>query len=189
LAVLLYAMMNQVSNIRAWKVDQTKQLRLQQAEQILKKYPDHESIIRSLRQRLDQQPQSAQGWYLLGRLYAANGQWAQALHAYQTAARLKPSSERYQVEYLMSLWQVDHQTMSPKARAQWKKLLLAHPHQAQALMMLAMDAFRHQHFQQAIFLWSRLLQLVPPNSEDAQMIQQAMDKAQQQEELTHRTKK
>lgn len=51
-----------------------------------------EQVIEKLKQRLQQEPKSSEGWYLLGRLYLSQGQNQKAQAAFAKALELAPNN-------------------------------------------------------------------------------------------------
>ena len=56
-------------------------------------------------------------------------------------------------------------------------MLQRNPNQPDAIAMLATDAFEQDDFQQAIDYWQHLLDLIPPQSDEAKAIRRAINKA------------
>jgi len=151
----------------------------QQVDVMLKSVNGIDGLVRKLRAKLDSDPNSTRGWYLLGRLYASQNQWVNARDSFETAHRLKPNSEKIAINYAQSLWQLNHQQFNDNIRALFHAVLQKNQHQPDALAMLAMDAFINHSYQQAIEYWQRLLALTPSQSEEAKAIRKAIAKAQQ----------
>ncbi len=162
-----------------WRLYLKQTIQQQQVHALLQTIHGSDELINKLKARLNEKPKSARGWYLLGRLYASQNQWQQANDAFATAHRLKPSDEQVTVNYIQSLWQLNHQEYNNTIRDLLKALVKGNPNQPDALAMLAMDAYMSQVYQQAIDYWQRLLLLAPPQSEEAQAIRKAIAKAQQ----------
>lgn len=156
-----------------------QQARQQQIQAMLQSVRNPQELITKLKERLVVQPDSARGWYLLGRIYASQGDWQHAHDAYVKANQLKPHDEQITVNYAQSLWQLNNQAFDPHIRSLFKWVLSKNKNQPDALAMLAMDAFVGHAYQQAIDYWQRLLKIAPPQSEDAQAIRKAIVKAQQ----------
>ena len=158
-----------------------QQLAKQEKVQALLKSADGSPIalIAKLRDHLAQQPESARGWYLLGRLYASQEDWQQAHDAYAKAHTLAPANEQVTINYAQSLWQLNHRQFDDTTRGLFKSVLQKNANQPDALAMLAMDAFLGHAYQQAIDYWQHLLTIVPPQSEDALAIRKAIVKAQE----------
>lgn len=167
----------------AWPAWQGYNRQLAQQEQIqavLQTVKGPEDLAERLKARLAEDPQSARGWYLLGRLYASQNQWALAREAFAKACQLNPNDVAATVNYGQSLWQLNQQHFDEPIRTIFKSLLEKNPQQPDALAMLAMDAFMSEQYQTAINYWQQLLKLAPEQSEEAQMLRKAIAKAQQQ---------
>ena len=154
-----------------------QQAQQKQAKALLKSMNGPEGIIKALRAKLNNQPESAHGWYLLGRLYVSQQQWQQANDAFKLAHHLEPDNDQTALNYAQSLWQVNHQQFTPKIRKLLKAVLQRNPNQPDAIAMLATDAYEQEDFQQAIDYWQHLLDLIPPQSDEAKAIRRAINKA------------
>ena len=162
-----------------WQHYIQQEAKQQQVQAMLQSVRNPQELITKLKRRLVIQPGSARGWYLLGRLYASQGQWKDAHEAYTKAVHLKPHDEKITISYAQSMWQLNNQEFDPDIRALFQSVLSKNENQPDALAMLAMDAFVGHAYQQAINYWQRLLKISPPQSEDAQAIRKAIVKAQQ----------
>lgn len=149
------------------------------AQEMLKSIHDPAELITQLNDRLHEHPESARGWYLLGRLYASQTSWRQACDAYAKAHALEPDNTQITVNYAQSLWQQNQQKINPTIYALLKTVLDTNADDPDALAMLALDAFKRKDYQTAIDYWQHLLKLAPPQSDDAQAIRKAIAKAQQ----------
>ncbi len=165
----------------AWPDWQAHVQRLQKQDQVQAMLRSHtpEELIDRLSERLKKTPNSAQGWYLLGRLQASQHHWRKAYDAYAMAHQLKPENETITVNYAQTLWQLNHQTVDSVVRSLFQAVLKKNQDQPDALAMLAMDAYQGHAYQQAINYWERLLGSAPAQSEEAQFIRKAIAKAQQ----------
>ena len=149
-----------------------------QQQALLHTFKSPDALIVQLKARVEAVPVKARGWFLLGRLYACQGQWVNAYHAYAKAHRLLPDDEATTVHYAEALWEHQHRRFNKDIRRLFQEVLQHNPNQADALAMLAMDAYTRQVYQEAIDYWERLLKQVPQGSEEALAIQQAIVKAQ-----------
>lgn len=162
----------------AWNAHLQQQTRLKQLQSIMQSMQTPEALIAKLKTRVLQKP-SARGWYLLGRLYASQGDWQLAHDAFFRAHRLKPNDEKITINYAQGLWQLNQQSLNNEVRTLLESVLKQNKNQPDALAMIAMDAFQHQAYQQAIDYWQRILSVLPPQSADANAIRKAIAKAQQ----------
>ena len=155
--------------------DRAKQERIQA---MLKSMNEPTDLIKKLKAILQTQPNSARGWYLLGRMYASQHQWMDANQAFAHAYRLQPNDEQIAVNYAQNLWQLNHQQYDDNSRGILKSIVVRNPNQPDALAMLAMDAYTSRDYRQAIDYWQVLLKLAPSQSEEARAIRKAIAKAQ-----------
>ncbi len=169
-----------------WTNFNQKQASALQMQALLQSVKSPEDLIHKLKLRLQQTPDSARGWYLLGRLYASLGQWSEAHAAYQKAYHLDSKDIQISVNYAQSMWQKNNRQFNEHIRHFLSQILANHPNQPDVLGMLALDAFLGHSYQQAIDYWQRLLALAPKDSDDAKAIQKAIAKA--ETELLHSQK-
>jgi len=153
------------------------------AQVLLKSVSGPDEVIMRLKQRLEQEPESAKGWFLLGRIYSSQGKWPQARDAFDKSHALAPDDEKITVNYAQSLYYVNQQQFNDPIRSLFKGVLSRNPEQPDALAMLAMDAFQSKQYTQAVSYWSALLKMVAPQSDDAEAIRQAIAKAQKMNKL------
>lgn len=162
----------------AYDAHQQQEYKKQQVQKLLKKIKSPQALIEQLSKKLDETPQSAKGWYLLGRLYLNQKDQQKALASFAKAHQLSPDNEQYTVNYAFILWEMNNQQFTPQLINLFTELLQHNPEQPDALAMLAMHAFSDHAYEAAIDYWQRLLRLMPPQSKEALAIQKAIAKAQ-----------
>lgn len=151
----------------------------QQVVRFLSSVKGTQGLIHQLKSKIKEQPQEPKGWYLLGRLYANEGQWQQAQQAFKKAYTLNSADENTALNYAASLWEANHRQFNDKIRSLFLQVLDNHPQQADALAMVAMDAFQGKEYAKAVNYWQALLHQLPQDSPEARTVQQAIVKAQQ----------
>jgi cytochrome c-type biogenesis protein CcmH len=154
-----------------------QQAKHQKMQAAMKSLKNPQGVIEKLTQHLQQDPKSAQGWYLLGRIYAFQNQGSLAFDAFKKAHLLEPTNEQFSVNYTQSLWQIRHEKFDDEIRTLFHTLLKNNPKQPDSLSMLAIDAFQTREYQQAIQYWTQLLAVIPPESNDAKEIRRAIARA------------
>lgn len=160
-----------------WQAFNKAQAQKKQVQAILKQIKSPQVLVAQLKSRLKQDPTSAKGWYLLGRLDASLGDWQAAAKAFLRAKQLNPSDVLVQVNYAAALWQTRHQHFDEEICALLQAVLVQDAQQVDALSMLAMAAFQEKDYPKAIDYWQRLLQMAQANSADANAIAEAIAKA------------
>lgn len=151
----------------------------QRVKDVLASMRSPDELIDKLKVRVQQQPSNPKGWYILGRVYASQGKWKEAMSAFAAAIKLDPQDEKIQVNYAQAVWQSNQQKFDETVRGLFVEILKNNPNQADSLAMLAMDAFMRHDYSTSIDYWQHLLKLVPQDSNDAQTIRKAIAKAQQ----------
>lgn len=173
MTVVLY---NYLGSWKAWIIYEDKQAKTKQIRELLAN-KSQDDIINSLKERLDDTPKSAQGWYLLGRLYMSQANWLKARDAFATSKQLNPKDVKNSINYIISLWQINNQHGDETIRQLLVSLLKDNPTQPDALALLAMDAYDTKDFLSAIGYWQQLLKQVPEYSEEAKALRKAIAKA------------
>lgn len=156
---------------------QLKHKKAQEVQMMLQSPERTSALIQTMTRRLDKTPKSAEGWYLVGKLYLSQKKYHEARDAFALAYQLNSSHIQIGLYYAECLWELNHQRFNIKSRRILHHVLKLNPNQPDALAMLAMDAYSMHHYDQAITYWERLLVLVPEGSEEAKAIQRAIVRA------------
>lgn len=138
------------------------------------------ALIEKIRRQLNQAPENAQGWYLLGKLYLIQKDYENARNAFAKAYGLNPKDEQTALFYVQTLWELNHQTFDSQMRGILQKVIKQNSKQPDALAMLAMDAYQQKNYSEAIKFWQQLLVVIPRDSKEGQAILQAIERAQRQ---------
>lgn len=158
---------------------QTEQARAEQAKVLMQQLKTPQALIQRLKETIRHSPHPANGWYLLGRVYASQGEWTTAMRAFARAIALKPMVVRYQINYIDAEWNARNRQFTSKIHQDLEKILQLFPDQPDALVMLATEAYQNKQYLKAIQYWQKLLTLTPPNSEAALALRRAIAQAEQ----------
>ncbi|HEC29467.1 MAG TPA: c-type cytochrome biogenesis protein CcmI [Gammaproteobacteria bacterium] len=129
-----------------------------------------EEMVTKLEQRLEQEPDNAQGWYLLARSYMQTRQFTKAENAYQQLARLADNDPDVWADY------ADIAAVNQKGSLQGrpykfiKRALSLQPRHPKALWLAGTYHYQKKEYSTAIRFWKILLKLVPQESKDYKMI-------------------
>lgn len=143
-----------------------------------------EQIITQLKLRVEQN-QDSHGWYLLGRLYVKAQRYNEAVAAFARADQLKPQQLEVILAYAQARYAQHDGVLDPLAKRLLAQALALQPNQPDALNLLAVDAYRQGHYDQAIAYWQQLLPQFPAGSDMESLLLQQIATAQQQQGAPH----
>jgi len=136
-----------------------------------------EAMVARLAARLRENPNDVDGWQLLGRSYSAMGRFAEAADAYARAATMAPRDAQVLADFADALAMARGQSLQGEPEKLVQRALEIDPKNLKALALLGTAAFERKDFQRAAEVWKRMLEHVPPGSEDARAIQANVDEA------------
>lgn len=134
--------------------------------QSLSQYPSVAAVEKRLREALHQKPNSAKGWYLLGKLYLSEEKQAEALQAFSRAHALEPRNEIYLLAYAESYFTTHGNRLSEFLRSTLGAIFKEHPDEVVMGNLLALDAYHRGDHEGARHYWESLLPLFEAGSED-----------------------
>lgn len=173
-ALFFYAQSGDSQLLAAWLTSQQQTVA---AQKLRTQLGTPQAVIAQLQQHLQQHPQSAQGWYWLGRLYLDQQQFPAASAAFATAYTLQPNNPDTMFQYAQALYLTRH-SLNGQAAKILQQLLRLQPDNTLALNLLAVAAFQQGHYQHAIADWERILPHYSPNSPDGKALLFAIARAQ-----------
>jgi cytochrome c-type biogenesis protein CcmH len=124
-----------------------------------------ESMVERLAKRLESNPDDGEGWFMLARTYSALGRFVEAAGAYAKAEAKFPQDAQLLADYADSLAMAQGQNLQGKPEALIRRALQADGNNLKALALAGTVEFEKRDFAGAIEYWSRMLPLLPPNSE------------------------
>ena len=136
-------------------------------------------LITRLEQRLEQQPNDAEGWMMLGRTYFATGNVEGAQQALARAYELTPTDPMIVLAYAESIASNNDNQLEGRPAELISEALELEPNNATARWLAAMVAFQRGQFQSAATTWRNLLEQVDPESEDATELRTLISEAEQ----------
>ncbi len=133
----------------------------------LAKIKNPQQIINQLKNHLNLHPDSPKGWYLLGRLYLGEQQFAKARQAFWKAYHLKPEDVEYAVALAQASFFNNHRRLDPKSLGILKDVLKRQPNNTAALNLLAINAYLRKDYKRAVRYWEQMLPMFPSGSRDS----------------------
>ena len=122
-------------------------------------------------------PTNLEGWLRLGQAYAVLRQPDKAADAFDHAAKLRPDDTSIPLQEVRALLtdQQPTQKLPVRVVALLKQIEVRAPDQPLVLWYLGLAAVQDGHADEGRGYWAKLLTKIPPGTEDAKMIQSAMD--------------
>ena len=134
-------------------------------------------MTRRLAQRLEKQPQDAQGWAMLGRSYAVLGRNDEAVRAYQTAISQQDNDAALFADYADALAVQNKRVLAGEPMKWVRRALEIDPKNIKALALAGTDAFEREDFAGAVQFWERLLEFGPSDAGFVQQVKASVAEA------------
>lgn len=138
-----------------------------------------EAMAEQLAQRLEKEPNNAEGWVMLGRIQRALARYDQANAALQKALALERNDDIV-VERAEVLAQKNNGSFKGEPWAIINGVLKADPQNGNALLLAGSAAFSEGRFKDALSYWEKVRGLLPASSPDLPALAEAIDKAREQ---------
>jgi len=136
-----------------------------------------EANVAKLAQRLESNPNDAQGWTMLARSYNSMEKYGDAAKAYAKATELNPKDADLLAEYAFATAMSEGRSLEGKPLEIINRALRIDPNNAKALQLAGSAAFQAKDYKKAIDYWTRVLKQVPPNSEVSTTIEERINEA------------
>lgn len=138
---------------------------------------DMDRLVANLAMKLEKDPDNLQGWTMLARSYKMLGRNAEAEQAFVRAGAFLDNDAQLLAIYADVAATNANGNFSGKPAQLLEKALRVDPQNAMALWLSGTAAFRANQFDVALRIWERLVPQVEPGSDDARMLQQAIEAA------------
>lgn len=113
-------------------------------------------FIRVLQDRLQQHPENADGWFMLGISYSQLGMAASAQTAFEHANRYAPTNPRYQIAYAQARIYGNEGRLDAESRRLLEGVVTAEPAHEGALLLLGLSAYRSEDYATTVSALERL---------------------------------
>ena len=131
---------------------------------------DVEAMVEKLAQRLQNQPDDAEGWAMLGRSYRVLGRNLEAAQAFAKAGDVVASDPRLLVDYAESLALAHGGSLQGKPAELVARALALDPGNPLALMLSGAVSFQREDYAGAIRQWEKVQALLAPESDEARAV-------------------
>jgi cytochrome c-type biogenesis protein CcmH len=138
------------------------------------------AAVEQLAQRLQTDPDNAEGFAMLARSYARLGQHEKALPAFKKTGTLLQTDARLMADYADTLAVLNNRSLQGEPALWIDRALKLEPDNPKALALAGTAAFEVRDFQAAVRHWERLVAISPPGSEFLPQLQASIAEARQQ---------
>jgi len=141
--------------------------------------PPLEELVTRLEQRMQQTPDDAEGWMMLGRTYFATGDLQKAETALARAYELTPEDAQVVLAYAETIAANNDNNLEGRPAELISEALKAAPNSATARWLSGMVAYQRGQFTAAAVAWKQTLSQLDPSAEDASELRQLIEEAEQ----------
>jgi cytochrome c-type biogenesis protein CcmH len=171
-AVLLYALLG---NYEAFLPQQTRASADAAAQHDLT--PEKVAqMAAKLEERLQQEPENAEGWVVLAHTYFAMKRLPDAVRAYEQAVKRIPDNPKLLADYADAVAATQN-SIEGKPLELVERALKIDPTHWKALALAGTAAFDRKDYKLAVDYWERLRAALPPNSEMLRSVEASIDEA------------
>ena len=135
-----------------------------------------EAMVAQLEQRLQTQPDNAEGWVMLARSYTSMRRFSDSSAAYARAVALVPDNASLLADYADVL-AMSKQTLQGEPEKIIRRALKVESTNLKALSLMGSAAFERQDYRAAENWWQKMLKLVPLDSASVQSINNSIAEA------------
>lgn len=141
--------------------------------------PNLEEMIQKLVKRLEEKPDDAKGWYMLGRSYTVLNRYPEAIAAYTKALALAGNENpQLFVDFAETLGMSANGDLVGKPSELLKTALSLNPELPKALWLAGLASAQRKDYAMAVDYWQRLLAQIPENeTEDRQSLLEQINEA------------
>lgn len=136
-----------------------------------------EANVAVLAKRLEQNPNDADGWTMLGRSYITLEKYREASDAYAKASALKSQDADILVQYAFALAMANNRQLQGQPTDLIKRALQISPENPQALELAGEAEFEARNYKQAIAHWQKVLEKSSGNAQLTKAISERIDEA------------
>jgi len=137
------------------------------------------TMATALIRRLQDEPNSMEGWVMLGRVQRARGRYEEAAEALAKALALS-RDDNLLIERAEVLAQKNGGSFAGEPWSIIQRVLAADPHHLNALFLAGSASYAEMNFRSALRFWERAREVVAADSPDAPELDRAIAEARQQ---------
>ena len=133
-----------------------------------------EDMITALKEKLKNQPEDAEGWYMLARSYMSQKQYPEAVEAMEKVVALKNDNANILMQYADALAMTNNGKVSGKPEKIIHQALTLEPNHPEALWLAGIAAEEQNQHEKAIGHWEKALGQMQNDPESKQLLNEAI---------------
>jgi cytochrome c-type biogenesis protein CcmH len=150
---------------------------VEQARSLVEQPKSIEEMTARLETSVQSNPDSAEGWYFLGRAYMAQERASDAAAAFERAVGVAGREPELLGQWAQALYFAGNKQWSEQLQALTDEALQADPEEVTSLGLLGIAAYEEGRFSAAIGFWERLVAVLPEQDPSRQAIQGGIERA------------
>ncbi|MVW76222.1 c-type cytochrome biogenesis protein CcmI [Pseudomonas xionganensis] len=139
-----------------------------------------EEMTARLEANLESNPESAEGWYFLGRTYMAQDRAGDAAQAFERAIGIAGRAPELLGQWAQALYFAGNKQWSEQLQGLTEEVLQADPEEVTTLGLLGIAAYEEGRYQAAVDYWQRLVAVLPAGDPSRQAIEGGIARARQE---------
>ncbi len=136
-----------------------------------------EDMTARLEESVKRNPESAEGWYFLGRTYMAQERPAEAASAFEKSVALAGREPELLGQWAQALYFAGNKQWTAQLQALTDEALKADPAEVTSLGLLGIVAYEGEQFAAAIEYWEKLVAALPEQDPSRMAIQGGIERA------------
>lgn len=154
---------------------------LQQAREMAAQQPQSiGEMTARLERAVQEQPESAEAWYFLGRTYMAQDRASDAANAFEKAVGLAGRAPELLGQWAQALYFANGKQWNAQLQALTDEALKADAQEVTSLGLLGIAAYESQRYADAVRYWERLVAVLPEQDPSRAAIAGGIERARQQ---------
>ncbi|MCF7202791.1 c-type cytochrome biogenesis protein CcmI [Pseudomonas oligotrophica] len=154
--------------------------KLQLARQFAEQPRSMEEMVTRLEQAVEAQPDSAEGWYFLGRAYMSQERPADSARAFERVIALAGRQPELLGQLAQARYFAGERQWNDELQALADEALRGDPNDVTTLGLLGIAAFEEKRYADAIGFWERLVATLPEQDPSREAIQGGIARARQE---------
>lgn len=136
-----------------------------------------QSMVANLAERLERNPGDLKGWVMLGRAYKAMGRFPESIQAFERAGAALDEDPQNLVDFAEALARGDRDNFQKRGAPLIARALKLDPDHTPSLLFAGSAAFERGEYRTASRHWKKVLAGLPPESEEARAVTEAISRA------------